>query len=81
MLISLAEMKEDIDILTCGYDALHTFFGELKVDHEFHDLHTTENNELFAKHADPIICQLPFLRSYYKIESIIPMIINTKKTE
>lgn|GEM_PF-3165989 len=61
---------------------MHTFFGELPIDgNAYTALHAHKDNDLFAKHADPIVCQLPFLRSYQKIENIVPLIVNTKKTD
>lgn len=59
---------------------MHTFFGELKIDNDsYNRLENVQiNNELFAAHADPIVCQLPFLRSYQPVDSIVPLIVNTE---
>ncbi len=83
VVIALAKLDTDITFLTCDYESLHAYFGELSTEYSLlQNLdHLTVDNELFAQHADPIVGQLPFLRSYHKIESITPLIINTKKTD
>lgn len=82
VLIAFADLPGNTTCLGCNYEALHTFFGELSVDHTLYKhIEATTDNDLFTQHADPIICQLPFLRSYQKIESVTPIIINNKKTD
>lgn len=82
VIISFTDLPDEMTYLGCDYQALHTFFGELSVNNKnYKELNATINNELFAEHANPIVCQLPFLRSYQKIQSISPIIVNTKKTD
>lgn len=82
VVIAFAELDETISLLTADYQSLHTFLGEFPIDSSpLQGLPVSIDNELFGKHADPIVCQLPFLRSYRKIDTITPVIINTKKTD
>lgn len=69
-------------MLGCDYKELHTFFGALPTANAgYKKLQVTTDNNLFAQHADAIVCQLPFLRSYQKIDAVTPIIINAKKTD
>lgn len=81
-ILSFAKLPSNVSVLASSYESMHTFFGELKVDQDGYNalknIHT--DNALFAKHADPIVCQLPFIRSYYPVESIVPVIVNTEAT-
>ncbi len=82
VVIAFADLPEEVTLLGSNYQELHTFFGALPAAQSaYKKLGVTIDNSLFAQHADPIICQLPFLRSYQKIESITPLIINTQKTD
>ena len=82
VVIAFAELDEEITYLGCSYESLHTFFGEIQIDvATYPQINAFIDNKLFTRHATPIICQLPFLRSYQKIDAIAPIIINTKKAD
>lgn len=82
VVISFAELDEDISFLTADYKSLHTFLGEISLDRSpLQKLSIHTDNKLFAQHADPIVCQLPFLRGYRQIDAVTPIIVNTKKTD
>lgn len=76
----LTELPEKVELLSCNYDALHVFFGQLQVDSTGYTKlkNISYDNDLFVEHAQPLICQLPFIRSYQQVTSIMPLIINTK---
>lgn len=78
-LISYAPLPDDVTLLWCSYDALHTFFGEMKVNQDAYANIPSliRSDTLFARYAEPLIAQLPFLRSYQKIDSIVPLIFNS----
>lgn len=77
-LFCYADLPDNIPFVGTNYDSLHSYLGEMSIDKKLYKKFPglEKNDELFSQYVEPIITQLPFLRSYQKIEHIVPVIFN-----
>ena len=76
VLISISDLPEDVLCIGIQDTILHSYFGTILLDPKRYVESTIIDDEIFSNHALWIESQIPFIRWYKHVDSVVPYIVN-----